>query len=59
MKTILAILITALATVTGAFADQPVYNLKGTIIGIKRDVPASAKANVPHSAAACKTCCAR
>lgn len=66
MKTTLAILITALASTVGAFADQPVFNSKGTLLYMKRDAPAPAKATTngkancgSHSAPACKSCCAR
>lgn len=66
MKTTLAILVAALITATGAFADQPVFNSKGTLLYIKRDTQTSTKAfthakgnAVPRNKSANKSCCAR
>ncbi len=62
MKTTLAILITALAFTVGTFADQPVFNSKGTLLYVKRDTPAPAKERTDGRAncgSHSKSCCAR
>lgn len=66
MKTTFAILFIALASTVGAFADQPVFNSKGTLLYIKHDTPAPAKAKIDgktncksHNTSSCKSCCAR
>lgn len=46
MKTTFAILITVFAAVTGAFADQPVFNSKGALLYMKRDTPLAGRASL-------------
>jgi hypothetical protein len=54
MKTTLAILISALASTVGAFADQPVFNSKGALIYIKHD---TLQATASTASAAFNACC--